>query len=102
MHSLARISIAVACALGVTASIAQTVQPRGTSGQGASQVRPPVHTAQAPAAGGAATGASTATAATAASVGGATAGTVAFVGIGAAAVAGAASDANASTVTHNP
>jgi hypothetical protein len=99
MQYLTKISIAVVCALGVTVVVAQTVQPRV---QGATQARPPLQTAQAPAAGGAATGASTATAAGAASVGGATAGTVAFVSLGVAAVAGAASDSGGSTVTHTP
>jgi len=98
MQGLSRISIAVVCALGVTAAIAQTVQPRG---QGATQVRPPLQTAQAPAAGGAASGASTATGGTAG--GGATiVGTVVFVGIGLAAVAGTASGSGSPAVTHNP
>lgn len=99
MPSLTRISIAVVCALGVTASIAQTVQPRV---QGATQARPPLQTAQAPAPGGAASGASTFTGGATATVGGTTAGAVAFVSLGAAAVAAAASDASSSTVTHNP
>lgn len=96
MQSLTRISIAVVFALGVTASIAQTVQPRV---QGATQARPPLQTAQAP--GGAASGASTGTAATAA-VGGTTAGAVAFVSMGIVAVSAAVSDSSSSTVTHNP
>lgn len=96
MSRLTRVSIAVICALGVTVSIAQTVQPRV---QGATQARPPLQTAQAPS--GAASGASTATAATA-PVGGTTAGAVAFVSMGVAAVAAAASDSSGSTVTHNP
>ena len=54
-----KVSVAIVCALGVTAAIATAV---GTT----------------------------------------TAGTVVFVGMGAAAVAGAASDANSSTVTHTP
>lgn len=97
MKSLTRISIAVVCALGVTAAIAQTVQPRG---QGATQVRPPLQTAQAP--GGAAAGASTAGAT--AAVGTTTAGTVGFVTLGAVAVAAAVSDQSGggSTVTHTP
>lgn len=99
MKGLTRISIAVVCALGVTAAIAQTVQPRG---QGATQVRPPLQTAQAPDRGGAAVGAST-TGATAA-VGTTTAGAVAFVTFGAVAVSAAVSDSNSSnaTVTHTP
>jgi len=97
MQGLTRISIAVVCALGVTAAIAQTVQPRG---QGATQVRPPLQTAQAP--GGAASGASTAGAT--AAVGTTTAGAVGFVTLGAVAVSAAASDQNSSstTVTHTP
>ena len=98
MQRLSRISIAVVCALGVTAAIAQTVQPRG---QGAAQVRPPLQTAQAPAAGGAASGASTGTAAGGA--GGANiAGTLVYVGIGLAAVAGTASGSGSPAVTHTP
>jgi hypothetical protein len=98
MQALTRISIAVVCALGVTAAIAQTVQPRG---QGAAQVRPPLQTAQAQTPGGAASGASTATAAGGA--GGATmAGTIVYVGIGVAAVAGSASGSGSPAVTHNP
>lgn len=96
MSRLTRVSIAVVFALGVTASVAQTVQPRV---QGATQARPPLQTAQAP--GGAASGGSTATAATA-TVGGTTAGAVAFVSMGVAAVSAAASDSSSSTVTHNP
>lgn len=97
MQRFTGISIAAVCALGMTAAIAQTVQPRN---QGATQVRPPLQTAQAPAAGGAASGASTAAGATA--VGTATAGTVAFVSLGAVAVVAAVSDSSSSTVTHNP
>ena len=97
MQGLTRISIAVICALGVTAAIAQTVQPRG---QGTTQARPPLQTAQAP--GGAASGASTAGAT--AAVGTTTAGAVGFVTLGAVAVSAAASDQNSSsaTVTHTP
>jgi len=98
MHNRIRISIAAACALGVTAAIAQTIQPRGAT---PAQVRPPLQTAQARDAGGAALGASTATGATAA-VGTTTAGAVAFIALGAVAVAAAASDSSSSTVTHNP
>jgi hypothetical protein len=96
MQGLTRISIAVVCALGVTAANAQTVQPRG---QGTTQVRPPLQTAQAP--GGAASGATTAGAT--AAVGTTTAGTVAFIGMGAVAVTAAASESGSTTtVTHNP
>ena len=97
MQRLTRISIAVVCALGVTAAIAQTVQPRG---QAATQVRPPLQTAQA--AGGAASGASTAGAT--AAVGTTTAGAVGFVTLGAVAVSAAASDQSGggTTVTHTP
>jgi hypothetical protein len=96
MRVLTRISIAVVCALGVTAAVAQTIQPRGAT---PAQARPPLQTAQAP--GGAASGASTATAAGGA--GGATmAGTIVYVGIGVAAVAGTASGSGSPAVTHNP
>jgi hypothetical protein len=97
MQGLTRISIAVVCALAVTAAIAQTVQPRGAT---PAEARPPLQTAQAPAAGGAASGASTAAAGGA---GGATlAGTVVYVGIGVAAVAGSMSGSGSPAVTHNP
>jgi hypothetical protein len=100
MQGLTRISVAVVCALGVTAAIAQTVQPRT---QGATQARPPIQTAQAPA-GGVATGASTATAATTATAGAVAAGTATFVTFGAVAVGSAAADSGSSgaTVTHTP
>jgi len=97
MLNVTRISFAVICALGVTSAVAQTVQPRGA----ATQVRPPLQTAQAPApAGGAATGASGATGA-ASAAGVATAGAVTFITLGVVAVAGA-SESSSSTVTHNP
>jgi len=98
MLNLTRVSFAAICALGVTVAVAQTVQPRGA----ATQVRPPLQTAQAPApAGGAASGASTATGATGA--GGATiAGTLVFVGIGLAAVAGSTSGSGSPAVSHTP
>lgn len=97
MQRLTRISIAAICVLGVTAALAKAVQPRS---QGATQVRPPLQTAQAP--GGAASGAST-TGATA-PVGTTTAGAVGFVTLGAVAVAAAVSDQSGggSTVTHTP
>jgi len=99
MLNLIRVSFAAICALGVTFAVAQTVQP---SGQGATQVRPPLQTAQAPApAGGAAPGASTATAATGAS-GTMIAGTLVFVGIGLAAVAGSTSGSASPAVSHTP
>ena len=98
MQAVTRISIAVVCALGVTAAIAQSVQPRADT---PAQARPPLQTAQAPAAGGAASGSSTATAA--AGAGGATiAGTVVYVGIGLAAVAGTMSGSGSPAVTHTP
>lgn len=96
MQHFTKISIAAVCALGMTAAITQTVQPRG---QRTTQLRPPLQTAQAP--GGAAVGGSTTTGATAA-VGATTAGTVTFVTMGAVAVAGAVSDNKKGSVTHNP
>jgi hypothetical protein len=98
MQAVTRISIAVVCALGVTAAVAQSVQPRADT---PAQARPPLQTAQAPAAGGAASGASSA--AVAGGAGGATiAGTVVYVGIGLAAVAGSLSGSGSPAVTHNP
>ena len=98
MLNLTRVSFAAICALGVTVAIAQTVQQPGA----ATQVRPPLQTAQAPApAGGAAPGASTATAATGAS-GTMIAGTLVFVGIGLAAVAGSTSGSASPAVSHTP
>jgi hypothetical protein len=98
MLNLTKVSFAAICALGVTVAIAQTVQQPGA----ATQVRPPLQTAQAPApAGGAAPGASTATAATGAS-GTMIAGTLVFVGIGLAAVAGSTSGSASPAVSHNP
>ena len=100
MQGLTRVSIAIVCALGVTAAIAQTVQPRV---QGATQARPPVQIAQTvfPAAGAAASGASTATAGAAAAATAAV-GTVTFVTFGVVAVAGAAEGGSSATVTHTP
>ena len=94
MSTLTKVSISLFCALGVTAALAQTVQPRG-----ATQARPPLQTAQAPVAGGAASGASAATAAGAAAT--ATVGAVTFVTFGVVAVAGA-SQSSETTVTHTP
>lgn len=96
MRKLTRISIAVFCALGVSAAMAQTVKP-GTSAQGAAATtRAPVQVAQAPA-GGTSTGASTAGAAgTAGTVGVAT--TVVVLGVAAGVIA--VSINNGSTVTH--
>jgi len=99
MSQFSKITIAVLCALGVTAVTAQTVQRDGKEVNPA-QVRAPVQTAQAQAGGAAAGGA--AGGATAA-VGAATAGTVAFVSLGVVAVASAVSDANQeAAVTHSP
>ncbi len=101
MQGLTKVSIAVVCALGVTAAIAQTVQPRT---QGATQARPPVQIAQTvfPPAGGASTGGSISTV-TGVTAGTAAAGTITFVTIGVVAVGSAASDSGSgSTVTHNP
>lgn len=101
MFSLSRISIATIFALGATVAIAQSVQ---RSGQGATQARPPLQTAQAPAPapdGGAASRASTAT--VAGGAGGTTiAGTLVFVGIGLAAVAGSAGGSGSPAVSHKP
>jgi len=100
MNRFTRITIAVACALGATAVVAQTVQPRAT------QPRPPMQIAQSPAqgtpgswSGGASQGITGA--AQAGSVGGATAGGLVFITMGAMAVAGAASDSGAAT-SHTP
>jgi hypothetical protein len=99
MRQFSKLSIAVLCALGITAVTAQTVQRDGKEVKPA-QTRAPVQTAQAPAGGAAAGGA--AGGATAA-VGTTTAGTIAFVSLGVVAVAGAVSDANSeAAVTHNP
>jgi hypothetical protein len=100
MQGLTKISVAVVCALGVTAAIAQTVQPRT---QGATPARPPIQLAQTvfPFGGGAATGASTAAAGGAAAAGAAAAGAVTFVTFGVVAVAGA-SESSSGTVTHTP
>jgi len=96
MSTLSKVSISLFCALGVTAALAQTVQPRG-----ATQARPPLQTAQAPVAGGAASGASAATAAGAAAT--ATVGAVTFVTFGVVAVAGASGSVSGdATVTHTP
>lgn len=97
MSKLSKVSISLFCALGVTAAFAQTVQPRG-----ATQARPPLQTAQAPVAGGAASGAS-ATTAVASSAGVATAGAVTFITVGVVAVAGASGALTGdATVTHAP
>ena len=98
MRNLSKITMAVLCALGITAVTAQTVQRDGKEVKPA-QTRAPVQTAQAQAGGAAAGGAA---GGATASVGAATAGTVAFISVGVAAVAAAASDANSQTVTHNP
>jgi hypothetical protein len=99
MHKVTKLSIAVLCALGVTAVTAQTVERDGKEVKPA-QTRAPVSTAQAPAGGAAAGGA--AGGATAA-VGATTAGTVAFVGMAAFTVVGAAANSdNGAAVTHNP
>lgn len=99
MYKLAKLSIAVLCALGITAVTAQTVQRDGKEVKPA-QTRAPVSTAQAPAGGAAAGGA---TGGATAAVGTTTAGTVAFVGMAAFTVVGAtASYESGAAVTHNP
>jgi hypothetical protein len=95
MNRLTKISLAVICALGVSAVTAQTVQRDGQEVKPA-QTRAPVKTAQAggAAAGGAAGG-------TAAAAGAGTAAAVFAVGVGLAAVAGASQSADSAT-THAP
>jgi hypothetical protein len=93
MKSLTRISIAVACALGVSAALAQSVQRDGVtvSKAGATQTvaQAPIQTAQAgAAAGGAAGGASSAGALGGVGVAGSAASTITFVGAAAVSVAG--------------
>ena len=105
MRRLTSISIAVACALGVTAVAAQTVQRDGKDVRPA-QTRAPAQTAQAPA-GGAATGGAAAGGAAAgtATIG---VGTAALIAVGVVAVAAAAGGSDSDTavshsaVTHNP
>jgi len=111
MNQLTRISIAVACALGVTAVTAQTVQrggqtvsPAPVQGVGPAQTRAPVQVAQTvfPHGGGPASGAPAA-APVAASAGVVTAGTTAIIAFGLVAVAGAVDAAsNETAVTHTP
>ncbi|MDA1118300.1 MAG: hypothetical protein O2979_09915 [Proteobacteria bacterium] len=100
MNKVTSISVAVVCALGMSAAVAQTVQ-RGTSVQGAAATtKAPVLVAQAggAAAGGASTGASTAGAAgTAGTVGLTT--TLVVVGVAAGIIA--VSVDNGSTTTHH-
>jgi hypothetical protein len=99
MNRLSKISIAVACALGVTAVAAQTVQRGGQTVKPA-QTRAPVQVSQT-VFGGPASGA--AAAPVTATAGTIAAGTTAFIGFGVVAVAGAASDSGKEgTVTHTP
>ena len=108
MNRLTRISIAMACALGVTAVTAQTVQrggqtvsPAPVQGVGPAQSRAPVQVAQT-VFGGPASGAPAA-APVAASAGVVTAGTTAIIAFGLVAVAGAVDAAsNDTAVTHTP
>lgn len=90
-----KISIALACALGVTAALAQTVQ-RGEEKQTVAQASTttPIQTAQAGAAGGAAGGASTGGVMAGVGTAGTVGSTVVFVG---SAVAGAASASSGGT-----
>jgi hypothetical protein len=101
MRQLTKVSIAVACALGVTAAVAQTVQ-RGGQEVKPAQTRAPVQVSQT-VFGGPAAGASAA-APVAASAGVAAAGTTAIIVGGLFAVAGAAADSGSSepAVTHTP
>jgi hypothetical protein len=98
MRKLTKVSIAVLCALGVTAVSAQTVQRDGKEVNPA-QTRVPVKVAQAPAGGGAATGGA---AGGAAAAGGVSAGAIVAVAVGVALVAAAASGGSDSTPTHAP
>ena len=98
MSNSIRISIAVACALGVSAAMAQTVQRGSGTSAAPAQVRAPVQVAQA---GGAAAGASTAGAVGGVGAAGTVASTIVFVGAAVASVAGA-SGGNGATVTHTP
>ena len=97
MRKLTRISLAIVCALGITAVTAQTVQRDGKEVKPA-QTRAPVHTAQAQA-GGAAAGGAAGGAAAGAAV--ATAGAVFAVALGVAVVASATQSSD-TPVTHNP
>jgi hypothetical protein len=96
MRQFTRIAIAVACALGVTAVTAQTVQRDGKEVKPA-QTRAPLKVAQT-SGGGAATGGATGGAAT----GGMSAGAIAAVAVGVAVVAVAASGDSDEAVTHTP
>jgi uncharacterized membrane protein len=92
MGKFTRISIAIACALGVTAVSAQTVQRDGKEVKPA-QTRAPVKVAQAPAGGGAATGGATGGAV----AGGISGGAIAAIAVGVALVAVAANDSDPAT-----
>lgn len=97
MNKVTSISIAVVCALGMSAAMAQTVQ-RGTSVQGAAATtKAPIQVAQAGTAGGASTGASTAGAT---GTGGTVGLTTKLIVVGVAAGIVAVSTDNGSTVTH--
>jgi hypothetical protein len=99
MNNLTRISIAIACALGTSAALAQSVERNGAtvSKAGSTQTvaqastAAPIQTAQAGAAAGSAAGGASAGGAAAGGIGvaGSTAGTLTFVGAAAASVAGA-------------
>ena len=97
MNRLTKISIAIACALGVTAVAAQTVQRDGQTVKPA-QTRAPVQVSQT-VFGGPAAGATPAP--VAATAGAATVGAVFFVGVGLA-VAASASQSSDTPFTHIP
>jgi len=101
VRQLTKLSIAVACALGVTAVAAQTVQ-RGGQEVKPAQTRSPVQVSQT-VFGGAAAGAAPA-APVVASAATVAAGTTAIIVGGVMAVAGAAADSGSSEAptTHNP
>jgi hypothetical protein len=99
MKHVTKLSIAVACALGVSAAVAQNVAPESSAKNAAAkkaEVRTPVQLAQA--AGGTSSGASTAGAAGA----GMSSTTAALVGLGVvAAVIAVSSEDNPATTTHH-
>ena len=100
MRKFTRISLAIVCALGVTAVTAQTVQRDGKEVKPA-QTRAPVQTAQAPAGGAATGGAATGGAAAGTATMGA--GTIALIAVGVVAVVAAASNSDSEPpVTHSP
>jgi hypothetical protein len=97
MRQLSKLSIAVLCALGITAVGAQTVQRDGKEVKPA-QTRAPVQTAQAQAGGAAAGGAAGGVAAGGAVAGG----TIGFISLGVVAATAATANSGDAAVTHNP